>query len=87
MRDIAQRVLKELGLDYLITMVSGGGSGICEVVMWDRPRNSYFSVRVRQTPEKSGDRLAEEIREQLRQRISSHKLSDDRRPSRRWSAA
>ena len=85
MRDIAQRVLKELGLDYLITMVSGGGSGSYEVVMWDRPRNSYFSVRVQQTPEKSG--LADEIREQLRQRISSHKLSDDRRPARRWSAA
>ncbi len=87
MRDIAQRVVRELGLDYLITMVSGGGSGNCEVVMWDRPRNSYFSIRVRRTLGKNGDQLAEDIREQLRQRITSHKLADDRRPVRRWPAA
>ena len=45
-----RRVVRELGLDYLITMVSGGGSGNCEVVMWDRPRNSYFSIRVQTRP-------------------------------------
>ena len=87
MRDIAQRVVKQLGLDYLITMVSGGGSGNCEVVMWDRPRNSYFSIRLTGTLEKDEERLAEEIREQLAQRNASHTLANDRRPTRRWPAA
>ena len=43
MRDIANSILAELDLDYQITLISGGESGDYEIVMWDRPRNSYFS--------------------------------------------
>jgi len=87
MRDIADTILPELGLDYRITLVSGGESGNYEIVMWDRPRNSYFSVRVTRTGEASHDDIADSIRVQLRQRIAAHSLSDDRRPVRRWSVA
>jgi len=87
MRDIADTILTELGLDYRITLVSGGESGNYEIVMWARARNSYFSVRVARTSEASRDVIADSIRAQLRQRIAAHSLSDDRRPIRRWSVA
>ena len=87
MRDIADTILTELGLDYRITLVSGGENGNYEIVMWDRPRNSYFSVRVARRSETPRDVVADSIRAQLRQRIAAHNLSDDRRPVRRWSVA
>ncbi len=87
MRDVAAAVLTALDLDYQITFVSGGESGNYEIVMWDRPRNSYFSVRFRWSSETSRDEVASAIRAQLRQRIAAHGLSDDRRPVRCWSAA
>ena len=87
MRDVAHAVLRELDLDYRITLVSGGESGNYEIVMWDRPRNSYFSIRFRWTSEMSREVVAEVIRTQLRQRSAAHRLADDRRPARRWSAA
>ncbi len=87
MRDIVDTILTELGLDYRITLVSGGEGGNYEIVMWDRPRNSYFSVRVRRTNEAPRDVIADSIRGQLRERIAAHNLSDDRRPVRRWSVA
>lgn len=83
MRDIADTILRELGLDYRITLVSGGESGNYDIVMRDRPRNSYFSVRVARTNEASGDVIADSIRAQLRQRITAHRVSDDRHPVRR----
>lgn len=87
MRDVANSILTELGLDYQITLVSVGERGNYEIVMWDRPRNSYFSLRLERTTEGSSDAVAESIRTQLRQRIAAHTLSDDRRPVRRWSVA
>ena len=44
MRDIARSALRELDLDYAITLVSSGASRTYEIVMWDKPRNSYFSI-------------------------------------------
>jgi len=87
MREVAQRVVDELDLDYAITMVSGGESGNYEIVMWDRPRNSYFSVRFSWSPDLAEDVVATMIRNQLHERIASHDLVGDRRPVRRWSAA
>ncbi len=87
MRDIANSILAELDLDYQITLISGGESGDYEIVMWDRPRNSYFSLRLEGTTERPPDMVAESIRAQLRERIAAHTLSDDRRPVRRWSVA
>ena len=87
MRNVAQAVIDELDLDYRITMVSGGESGNHEIVMWDRPRNSYFSVRFTWSPGLTIGDVAGTIRDQLRERIASHDLVGDRRPARRWSAA
>ena len=86
MRKLAESVVQELNLDYTVTMVSGGERGNCEIVMWDRPRNSYFSVRL--TPG-SRDLAASAalIRQELQQRNVAHQLADDRRPVRRSTAA
>ena len=70
MKDVAVAVLSELNLDYTITLVSGGESGNYEIVMWDRPRNSYFSVRFKWTPQMSRVAIADDIRVQLLQRIA-----------------
>ena len=45
MRDVAQSALRALNLDYAITTISVGASRNYEIVMWDKPRNSYFSIR------------------------------------------
>ena len=82
MRDVAQAVLSELDLDYAITLVSGGESGNYEIVMWDRPRNSYFSVRFKWSAQMSNVEVADDIRAQLLQRIASHTRVKDRRPLR-----
>lgn len=87
MRNMAQAVVHELELDYAITMVSGGESGKYEIVMWDRPRNSYFSVRVDWRDGMTTEAVKSEVRRALQQRNVSHALVDDRRPARRWSAA
>ena len=87
MRSVALAVLRELGLDYRITLVSGGESGNYEIVMWDRPRNSYFSVRFKWHTGMANEAVASLIRTELRERMAAHRLADDRRPARRWSAA
>ena len=41
-----QSALRQLDLDYVITSISGGAGHDYEIVTWDKPRNSYFSIRV-----------------------------------------
>ena len=70
MRQIALEVVEKLRLNYTITLISGGESGKFEIVMWDQPRDSYFSLRLRLTPDTSDEHVAQEIEDQLRQRLT-----------------
>ena len=87
MRDVAHHVLRELGLDYTITLVSGGESGNYEIVMYDRSYGSYFTVKLKWDRDVPTDDLAGVIRAHLRKRLASDDRTSDRRPVRRGSAA
>ena len=60
-------------------------SGKCKIVLWDRPRDSYFSLRLRCEAGASDETLAAEIEGQLRQRLTALRSGgasafDERRP-------
>ena len=44
MREIARAALRELDLDYVITLVSGGASRNYEIVLWNKPRDSLLDT-------------------------------------------
>ena len=46
MRKIASEAIQELQLDYAVTLVSGGASKNVEIVIWDKTRDSYFSLKL-----------------------------------------
>ena len=46
-RNVTHWALHELDLDYAISSIIVGLSHRFEIVLWDRPRNSYFSIRER----------------------------------------
>ena len=69
MREIAAIALRELDLDYLVTYVSGGASRNYEIVMWDKPHNTYFSIRLTRDPTASPEALIDQIKHQLRERL------------------
>ena len=91
MRQVAFDVVEKLRLNYTITLISGGEAGRYEIVMWDRPRDSYFSIRLRWTEETSDEHVAKEIEGQLRQRLTALDSSADsdfgeRRPTHTYRA-
>ena len=91
MRQVALDVVEKLRLNYTITLISGGEAGRYEIVMWDRPRDSYFSIRLRWTEETSDEHVAQAIEGQLRQRLSALDSSADsdfgeRRPTHTYRA-
>ena len=69
MREIAAAALRELDLDYVVTFVSGGASRKYEIVMWDKPHNTYFSIRFNWEPDTSRDAVVSRIKTQLRERL------------------
>ena len=46
MRKVASEAIQELQLDYTVTLVSGGASKNVEIVIWDKTRDSYFSLKL-----------------------------------------
>ncbi len=87
MRDIARSALRELKLDYAITLVSSGASQNHEIVMWDKPRNSYFSIRVHWEPGLSREQMTECVVQQLAGRLAAWRAGrcqhfGERRPRR-----
>ena len=72
MREIAEAVIQALHLDYMVTFVSGGASRNYEIVMWDRPHNTYFSIRLTWEPDTPRDTLAGRIEAQLRERLACY---------------
>ena len=91
MRDAAHSALRELNLDYTITLIAGGASHNYEIVMWDKPRNSYFSIRVRWEPGFSRPHMTERVVQQLTERLAAWRAGrvghfGERRP-RRYGAS
>ena len=71
MRQMAQSALRALNLDYAITLISVGGSRNCEIVMWDKPRDSYFTIRVKWNVGLSRERMTERVTQQLTSRLTA----------------
>ena len=71
MREIATSVVRELGLDYAVTLVSGGASRNYEIVMWDKPHNTYFSIRLDWDPRTPREAIAGRIKQELRARLDT----------------
>ena len=70
MRELTAAVVRELDLDDGVTLVSGGASRNYEIVMWDRPHNTYFSIRLNWDPHTPDDALADGIKRQLLERLN-----------------
>lgn len=77
MKQVALDVLTSLGLNYVVTLISLGESDRCEIVMWDRSRDSYFSIRVRSPATMSENYVAKEIEGLFRQRLTALDASAD----------
>ena len=88
MREIARAALLELHLDYAITLVSGGASRNYEIVMWDKLRDSYFTIRLNWNDRLSRANVADKIKKQLSARLAAFRSGgtirglDERRPRR-----
>lgn len=82
MREVARRVVRELGLDYTITLVSVGENGHHEIVMCDRSHGSYFTLKLTWQSGGPVENLADLIRTQLNERLLSNDRDLDRRPVR-----
>ncbi len=87
MRDMARSALRGLNLDYAITLVSVGESRHCEIVMWDKPRDSYFTIQVKWDVGLSRERMTEQVTHQLTSRLAALRSGDgsrfgERRPRR-----
>ena len=76
MRDMARSALRDLNLDYAITLISVGQSCNCEIVMWDKPRDSYFTIRVKWDVGLSGERMTERVTQQLTSRLAALRSGD-----------
>ena len=78
MREIVHSALRALNLDYAITLISGGASRNYEVVMWDQPRNSFFSIRVCWETGLSRKEMTRRVVQQLTERSAAWRIADAR---------
>ena len=79
MRDMARSALRDLNLDYAITLISSGKSRNYEIVMWDKPRDSYFTIRVKWDAGLSRQRMTELVTQQLTSRLATLGSADGSR--------
>ncbi len=77
-RNVAHWALHELDLDYAICSIFVGLSHRFEIVLWDRPRNSYFSIRERWDIGVSREQMINRIVHEFRERISAWRVADVR---------
>ena len=86
MRKIASAAIQELQLDYTVTLVLGGASKNVEIVIWDKTRDSYFSLKLACEPGTPAETITTRIKDQLRRRLAAlHSGNDtfrERRPLR-----
>ncbi len=82
MRDMARSALCDLHLDYAITLISSGKSRNYEIVLWDKPRDSYFTIRVTWDAGLARQQMTERVTQQLTSRLATGDGSrfDERRP-------
>ena len=78
MREVARSALRTLNLDYAITKISGGPNKNYEIVMWDQPRNSYFSIRVCWEAGLSREQLTQRVVQQFAERPAAWRIADVR---------
>ncbi len=71
MKEVAHSALRKLELDYAINSISVGASHNYEIVMWDKPRNSHFSLRVHWETGLSRERMTERVVQQLTERLAA----------------
>ena len=76
MREVVRSALRTLDLDYAITSISAGASKDYEIVMWDKPRNSHFSIRVRWESGRSREDMIERVVQQLTERSAAWRIAD-----------
>jgi hypothetical protein len=79
------RRICDLNVDYAITLISGGKSRNYEIVMWDRPGDSDFTIRVTWDAGLSRQRMTERVTQRLASRLAALRSSDrsrfdERRP-------
>ncbi len=77
-RNVAHWALHELDLDYAICSISVGLRHRFEIVLWDRPRNSYSSIRERWDIGVSREQMINRIVQQLRDRVAAWRVADVR---------
>ena len=77
-RTVAHWALHELDLDYAISSIFVGPHQRYEIVLWDRPRNSYFSIRERWDIGVSREQMINRIVQQLRDRLAAWRVADVR---------
>ena len=77
-RTVAHWALHELDLDYAISAIFVGPHQRYEIVLWDRPRNSYFSIRERWDIGVSREQMINRIVQQLRDRVAAWRVADIR---------
>ncbi len=87
LRYMARSALRDLDLDYVVTLISGGRSRNYEIVMWDKPRDSYFTIHVKWDARLSRERMTQRVTQQLTSRLAALRAGDasrfdERRPSR-----
>ena len=64
--------------DYAISSIFVGPHQRYEIVLWDRPRNSYFSIRERWDIGVSREQMINRIVQQLRDRVAAWRVADVR---------
>ena len=76
MREVARTALRKLDLDYAITLISCGASHNYEIVMFDKQRDSYFSIRVHWEIGLSREQRTEHVVQQLTARLVALRSGD-----------
>ena len=71
MTRIVHAALRVLNLDYTIMLISVGAGKHYEIVMWDKPRNSYFLMRVRWDTGFSLEGMTRRVVQQLAERSTA----------------
>lgn len=79
MRALARSALRNLDLDYVVTLVSGGRGRSYEIVMWDKPRDSYFTIRVTWDAGLSRANMTRRVTQQLTARLAALRSGDGSR--------
>ena len=78
MREIVHAAFRALNLDYTVTSIAVGAGKNYEIVMWDKPRNSYFSIRVRWDTGLPREGMTRRVVQQLAERAAAWRIADVR---------